>query len=125
MNKILLKGVHNLIFRNPRPSNPTIFQFHCYHNLPNLHSLVHTDGSHTDSGSGAGYIITTNNNNTTLEVEERSFKLPDYCTVYQTELTAIIEACKYLSTYTNTHIIIWSDSLSSIQARYLLAFNAE
>ena len=28
----------------------------------------------------------------------------------------IIEACKYLSTYTNTHIIIWSDSSSSIQA---------
>ena len=74
----------------------------------------YTDGSRTDSGSGAGYIITTNNNNTTLE--ERSFKLPDYCTVYQTELTAIIEACKYLSTYSNTHIIIWSDSLSSIQA---------
>ncbi|XP_063676119.1 uncharacterized protein LOC134812566 [Bolinopsis microptera] len=74
----------------------------------------YTDGSLTDSGCGAGYIITTDNNNTTLE--ERSFKLPDYCTVYQTELTAIIEACKYLSTYTNTHIIIWSDSLSSIQA---------
>jgi len=64
----------------------------------------YTDGSRTDSGSGAGYIITTDNINTTLE--ERSFKLPDYCTVYQTELTAIIEACKYLSTYTNTHIII-------------------
>ena len=41
---------------------------------------------------------------------------PLFCTVYQTELTAIIEACKYLSTYTNTHIIIWSDSLSSIEA---------
>ena len=36
--------------------------------------------------------------------------------VYQTELTAIHEACKYLSTYTHTNIIIWSDSLSSIQA---------
>ena len=64
----------------------------------------YTDGSRTDSGSGAGYIITTNNNNTILE--ERSFKLPDYCTVYQTELTAIHEACKYLSTYTHTNIII-------------------
>ena len=51
-----------------------------------------------------------------IDLDEKSFKLPDYCTVYQTELTAIIEACKYLSTYTNTHIIIWSDSLSSIQA---------
>ena len=54
----------------------------------------YTDGSRTVSGSGAGYIITTYNNNTILE-----------------------EACKYLSTYTHTHIIIlWSESLSSIQA---------
>ena len=53
-------------------------------------------GSRTDSVSGAGYIITTDNNNNTLE--KRSFKLPDYCTVYQTELTAIIEACNYFST---------------------------
>ena len=83
-------------------------------NIPNETITCYTDGSRTDSGSGAGYTITTDNNNTTLD--ERSFKLPDYCTVYQTELTAIIEACKYLSTYTNTHIIIWSDSLSSIQA---------
>ena len=85
--------------------------------IDNIYSetiTCYTDGSRTDSGSGAGYIITTENNNTTLE--ERSFNLPDYCTVYQTELTAIIEACKYLSTYTDTHIIIGSDSLSSIQA---------
>ena len=76
----------------------------------------YTDGSRTDSGSGAGCIITTNNNNTILE--ERSFKLPDYCTVYQTELTAIMSSkLANISTYTNTHIIIlWSDSLSSIQA---------
>jgi len=50
----------------------------------------YTDRSRTDSGSGAGYIITSDNNNTSLE--ERSLKLPDYCIVYQTELTAIITA---------------------------------
>ena len=83
-------------------------------NIPSETITWYTDGSRTDSGSGAGYTITTDNNNTTLD--ERSFELPEYCTVYQTELTAIIEACKYLSTYTNTHIIIWSDSISSIQA---------
>ena len=77
--------------------------------------------SRTDAGSGSGYIITTDNNYTTLE--ERSFKLPDYCSIYQTELTAIIEACTlYLSTYTKTCIIIlWSDSLSSVQAISLLS----
>ena len=74
----------------------------------------YTHGSHTDSGSGAGYIIIADNDNTTIE--EKSFKPPDCCTVYQTELTVIIEACKYVSTYTNTHINIWSNSLSSIQA---------
>ena len=81
-------------------------------NIPSETITCYTDGSRTDSGSGAGYIITTDNNNTTLE--ERSFKLPDYCTVYQTELTAIIKACKYLSTYTNTHIIQWRNESASL-----------
>ena len=96
----------------------TEYRYSLQNTIDNITSetiTCYTDGSLTDSGSGAGYIIATDNNNTTLK--ERSFKLPgDYCTIYQTELTAIIEACKYLSTYTNTHIIIWSDSLSSIQA---------
>ena len=98
-------------------TNNTEYRSALQHTIDNITSetiTCYTDGSLSDSGSGAGYIITTDNNNTTLE--ERSFKLPDYCTVYQTELTAIIEACKYLSSYTNSHIIIWSDSLSSIQA---------
>ena len=108
-----LKRVQALALRmmsGAMPSTPFI----ALNNIPSETITFYTDGSRTDSGSGAGYIIITDNNNTTLE--ERSFKLPDYSTVYQTELTAIIEACKYLSTYTNTHIIIWSDSLSSIKA---------
>ena len=56
-------------------------------NISSETNTCYTDGSRTNSGSGAGYIITTDNKNTTLE--ERSFKLPDYCTVHQTELTAI------------------------------------
>ena len=49
----------------------------------------YTDGSKTDEGCGAGFIITTNNNDTTLH--EGSYRLPDYCTVFQAELTAITE----------------------------------
>ena len=52
-------------------------------------------------------------------IHESSIKLPDYCTVFQAELIAIRETCKYLTTTTNTsnkHIIIWTDSLSSIEA---------
>ena len=76
----------------------------------------YTDGSRTDSGSGAGYIITTDNNN--LTIKESHFKLPDYSTVFQAELLAIKEACNYLSSQNNKNknIIIWTDSLSSIQA---------
>ena len=74
----------------------------------------YTDGSKTDEGCGAGFIITTNNNDTTLH--EGSYWLPDYCTVFQAELTAITEACTHLTSNNNKHIIIWTDSLSSMQA---------
>ena len=86
-------------------------------NLPSEYITCYTDGSKTDAGSGAGLIITTDNNNTIIY--ESSIKLPDYCTVFQAELVAISEACKHLITTTNTnnkHIIIWTDSLSSIEA---------
>jgi hypothetical protein len=74
----------------------------------------YTDGSKTDTGCGSGYIITTNNNKDIIE--EKHFKLPDHCTVFQAELSAIREACNYLNNEHNKHIIIWTDSLSSIQA---------
>ena len=80
------------------------------------HGLIscYTDGSRTESGSGAGFIITTDNNNTTIK--EAHFKLPDYCTVFQAELTEIKEACIYLEPHKDKNIIIWTESLSSIQA---------
>ncbi|KAL5251675.1 hypothetical protein ACHWQZ_G014720 [Mnemiopsis leidyi] len=74
----------------------------------------YTDGSKTEDGCGAGYIITTNNNNTILH--EDSLNLPNSCTVYQAELTATIYACRQLTNYTDKHIIIWTDSLSSINS---------
>ena len=49
-------------------------------------------------------------------LHEGSYRLPDYCTVFQAELTAITEACTHLTSNNNKHIIIWTDSLSSIQA---------
>ena len=75
-----------------------------------------TQTGHTQTQT-AGLAISSPLTITTLPKEERSFKLPDYCIVYQTKLTAIIEACKFLSTSTNTHIIIiLSNSLFSTQA---------
>ena len=49
-------------------------------------------------------LFATDNNNTSLE--EQSFKLPNCFTLYQTELTAIKEACKFLPTNINTLILV-------------------
>ena len=60
-------------------------------------------------------IITTDNNNRTIK--EAHFRLPDYCTVFQAELTEIKEACIYLEPHKDKNIIIWTESLSSIQKK--------
>ena len=91
------RNLHNLI-ENTHPNTIT-----CY-----------TDGSRTEAGCGSGYIITTNNNDTKLK--ETYFKLPDHCSVFQAELSAIRDACNNLTAEENKHIIIWTDSLSAIQA---------
>ena len=74
----------------------------------------YTDGSGTDLGRGVGLIITMNKNNTIIY--KNSYKIPDNCTVFQAELTAIKVTCEYLYDHSNKHIIIWTDNLSSIQA---------
>ena len=106
--------------------NSTEYRNNLQQTIDNLTSDIitcYTDGSDTDTGCGAGYIITTDNNNTILH--ENSFRLPDFCTVFQAELTAIREACTYLATTTNKHIIIWTDSLSSIQAVSALSIRSK
>ena len=51
-----------------------------------------------------------------VKLKETYFKLPDHCSVFQAELSAIRDACNNLTTEENKHIIIWTDSLSAIQA---------
>ena len=103
---VTIPGTHTEEYRN---SLPIIID-----NIQPDTITCYTDGSKTDTGCGSGYIITTNNNKDTIE--EKHFKLPDHCTVFQAELSAIREACNYLNNERNKHIIIWTDSLSSIQA---------
>jgi ribonuclease HI len=89
-----------------------------FHNfIENTHSdtiTCYTDGSRTEAGCGSGYIIITNNNDTMLR--ETYFKLPDHCSVFQAELSATRDACNNLTTEESKHTIIWTDSLSAIQA---------
>ena len=75
----------------------------------------YTDGSRTDSGVGAGFLTTTNNSPHNI-INYSSFKLPDFCSVFQAEVTAIKEVTTTLQHNRSKTIVIWTDSLSTLQA---------
>ena len=75
----------------------------------------YTDGSRTDSGVGAGFLTTTNNSPHNI-INYSSFKLPDFCSVFQAEVTAIKEVTTTLRHNRSKTIVIWTDSLSTLQA---------
>ena len=82
--------------------------------IPKETITCYTDGSKTDSGTGYGFYISTNNNQT--ELARGLAKLPDYCTVYQAELSAITAAANALTNNTKgAEVVFLTDSLSSIQ----------
>ena len=84
----------------------------------------YTDGSKTEQGTGYGSTTTTNNNKT--ELDSQSSKLPDYCTVYQAELTAITKAATALTESTNNkNIVFFTDSQSSIEALTKITMNSK
>ena len=77
---------------------------------------IYTDGSKTKNGTGAGYVILDTNNN---PIHTQSIHLTQSATIFQAELTAITEVCKYLKTNNNNkhkYIKIFSDSKASLQA---------
>ena len=51
----------------------------------------------------------------TETITEHSFKMKDYCTVFQAETAAIKHAAEELITFNNQQITFWSDSLSAVQ----------
>ena len=72
-----------------------------------------TDGSKTEHGTGGGFVISDTSTET---ITEHSFKMKDYCTVFQAETAAIKHAAEELITFKNKQITFWSDSLSALQA---------
>ena len=75
----------------------------------------YTDGSLTDSRVGAGFLTTTNNSPHNI-INYSYFKLPDFCSVFQAEVTAIREVTTTLQHNRSKTIVIWTDSLSTLQA---------
>ena len=52
-----------------------------------------TDGSKTEHGTGGGFVISDTSTET---ITEHSFKMKDYCTVFQAETAAIKHAAEEL-----------------------------
>ena len=75
----------------------------------------YTDGSRTDSGVGACFLTTTNTSPQNI-INDSSFKLPDFCSVFQAEVIAIREVTTALQHNRSKTIVIWTDSLSTLQA---------
>ena len=75
---------------------------------------VFTDGSRIDNQTGAGFAIYQKRN----ELFSDSRRLPDHCTVFQAEITAIEQAAKLLSnsTYAPKFVKFFVDSQAAILA---------
>ena len=73
-----------------------------------------TDGSKMEDKVGAGYTILSND----VLINEESFHLGSYSTVFQAEVMAVSKAASYLldKDYSNETIIIYCDSKSALQA---------
>ena len=63
--------------------------------------------------TGGGFVISDTRTET---ITEHSFKMKDYCSVFQAETAAIKHAAEELITFNNQQITFWSDSLSALQA---------
>ena len=76
----------------------------------------YTDRSRTDSGVGAGFLTTTTHISPHNIINYSSFKLPDFCSVFQAEVTAIREVSTTIQHNRSKTFVIWTDSLSTLQA---------
>ena len=78
--------------------------------IPNCIS-IYTDGSKMENGTGSGVFSEFFN----IGV---SFRLPDYCTVFQAEIYAVLKACEILGTlpFAGKDIAIYIDSQAAIKS---------
>ena len=79
-------------------------------------TTIHTDGSKTEHGVGAGFVIYHKNK----RIHAESIHMPDTSTVFQAEVEAISHACQYtlanLKELNIKYIKILSDSEAAIKA---------
>ena len=77
---------------------------------------IYTDGSKKQEGTGGGFVVYNYNK----QIHKQSFKLQDHATVYQAEIEAIYQACKYMDDKYDTikprYVKILTDSQSALKA---------
>jgi ribonuclease HI len=79
---------------------------------PKWSITIYPDGSKTDEGVGAGYVVISDDQ----IIHSSSYKLPYYTSVFQAELFALLEAAKYISSTGIYPTKVFTDSQSSILA---------
>ena len=75
-------------------------------------TTIYTDGSKTDHGVGAGFVIYHKNR----RIHAESIHMPDTSTVFQAEIEAISHACQYTLANLNELNIKYIKILSDSQA---------
>jgi ribonuclease HI len=75
----------------------------------NQHIQIYTDGSKKDKVVGCAYHIPQFG-------QTHTHRIPDNLSVYTSELTALLEATKWCLNQNGTNFVIFTDSLSSLQA---------
>ena len=81
---------------------------------------IYTDGSKTDNGVGAGFVVYYKRDRIHIE----SISLPDTTTVFQAEVTSIYEAMLFMISYCSTHRVSYLKILCDSQAT-ILALNSK
>ena len=80
---ILGPDLHTVINTDSFDGNPKHIQ--------KAETTIYTDGSKTDHGVGAGFVIYHKNK----RIHAESIHMPDTSTVFQAEIEAISHACQY------------------------------
>ena len=86
---------------------------------PNDSISLYTDGSKQDEGVGCGFYIPATK-------IEKSYKLPNDCSIFQAEIAAILMSVKHLiGNAENEKINIYIDSQAAIKALEKLTYNSK
>ena len=98
------------------PSKRRLIPLHTANNQVEADALasatnIYTDGSKSDAGVGAAFVVKHNGSNLL-----KKFKLNSLCSVFQAELLALSQALRWCVQHLESDATVFSDSLSGLNA---------